>query len=213
MAQPALKLLLAATCWLVSAAAQAITADDIATHLGARLENSPVLRAEFVQTKELAAFKKPVLTRGQLVFARQDGVLWQIEQPLKLTYVLGETRITEIGDDGQVVSRAVNDVPAMAQVGRILRALLGAQLGPLREWFEASAEGNDKQWTLILTPKSPQVGQFIRRITLGGSQFVDTIAIEEKSGDTARIRFRQISEGKTLSKEERSLFDLRPGAR
>lgn len=213
MAKPALNLLLAAACWLVSAAAQAITADDIATRLGARLENSPVLRAEFVQTKELAAFKKPVLTRGQLVFARQDGVLWQIEQPLKLTYVLGETRITEIGDDGQVVSRAVNDVPAMAQVGRILRALLGAQLGPLREWFDANAEGSEKQWTLILTPKSPQVGQFIRRITLGGSQYVDTIAIEEKNGDTARIRFRQISEGKTLSKEERSLFDLRPGAR
>ena len=48
--------------------------DDIATRLGTRLEQAPVLRAEFVQSKEMAAFKKPLITRGRLVFARQQGL-------------------------------------------------------------------------------------------------------------------------------------------
>lgn len=198
---------------LAALSATAAPADDIAARLGARLEQTPVLRAEFVQTKELAAFKKPIVTRGHLVFARRDGVLWQIEQPLKLTYVMTDTRIGEVGDDGQMQMRSVQDVPAMAQVGRILRALLGAQLGPLREWFDATAEGDEKRWTMNLQPKSTQVGQFIRRITLTGGASVETLNIEEAGGDTTRIRFRNTVESKTLSSEERSLFDARTGAR
>lgn len=191
----------------------AAPADDIAAKLSARLEQAPVLRAEFVQTKELAAFKKPVVTKGHFVFARREGVLWQIEQPLKLTYVIQENRIGEIGDDGVMQMRSTQDVPALAQIGRILRSLLGAQLTPLREWFDASAEGDDKRWTMVLTPKSSQVGQVIRRITITGSQYVEGLTIDEASGDNTRIRFRNTVEGKSISTEERSLFEARNGAR
>lgn len=191
----------------------AAPADDIAAKLSARLEQASVLRAEFVQTKELAAFKKPVVTKGHFVFARRDGVLWQIEQPLKLTYVIQENRIGEIGDDGVMQMRSTQDVPALAQIGRILRSLLGAQLAPLREWFDASAEGDDKRWTMVLTPKSAQVGQVIRRITITGSQYVEGLTIDEASGDNTRIRFRNTIEGKAISAEERSLFEARNGAR
>ncbi|HRE17924.1 MAG TPA: outer membrane lipoprotein carrier protein LolA [Rhodocyclaceae bacterium] len=198
---------------LATLSAIAAPADDIAARLGARLEQTPVLRAEFVQTKELAAFKKPIVTRGHLVFARRDGVLWQIEQPLTLTYVMTETRIGEIGEDGQMQMRSVQEVPAMAQVGRILRALLGAQLGPLREWFDATAEGDEKRWTMTLLPKSSQVGQFIRRVTLSGGIAVEALNIEEAGGDTTRIRFRNTIESKSLSNEERTLFEARAGGR
>jgi len=208
-----MRLLIATLLTLIAPLTTAAPVDDIAARLGARLEQTPVLRAEFVQTKELAALKKPVVTRGQLVFARRDGVLWIIEHPLKLTYVMTEQRIGEMGDDGQMQLRSVQEVPAMAQVGRILRALLGAQLGPLREWFDASADVDGQRWTMTLTPKSAQVGQFIRRITLAGTTTVDSLNIEEASGDATRIRFRNTVESKTLSSEEQKLFDQGAGRR
>lgn len=182
-------------------------ANRIAAQLGARLEQVPVLRAEFVQSKQMAAFKKPLQTRGRLVFARQNGVLWQIEQPLKLTYVLQENRMLEIGDDGNVQARTSKDQPGIAQIGRIFRALLGGQTKALADLFDASGSGDaERGWTLTLTPRTPQVAQFIRRIALNGSRYVDSIRIEEAGGDTATIKFRQTGEAAALNDEERKLF-------
>lgn len=185
----------------------AAPADDIATRLGARLEQVPVIRAEFEQRKDMAAFKKPLITRGRLVFARQHGVLWQIEQPLKLTYVLQEGRMVEIGEDGAVQTRTTQDAPAVAQIGRIFRALLGGQAKALAEFFDSTGSGDpDKAWTLTLNPRNPQLGQFIKRITLGGGKHVVSIRIEEANGDTAIIRFKNTAEAKVLSAEEMARF-------
>jgi len=185
----------------------AAPADDIASRLGARLEQVPVLRAEFVQSKTMAAFKKPLVTRGRLVFARQQGVLWQIEQPLKLAYVLQEGRMLEIDDSGVAQARTTQDVPGIAQVGRIFRALLGGQTKALADLFDCTSSGDpERAWTLILVPRTPQVAQFIQRITLSGGRHVDSIRIEEAGGDTATIRFRQTSEAMELTAAERNLF-------
>lgn len=182
-------------------------ANRIAAQLGARLEQVLVLRAEFVQSKQMAAFKKPLQTRGRLVFAREQGVLWQIEQPLKLTYVLQENRMLEIGDDGSVQVRASKDQPGIAQIGRIFRALLGGQTKALSDLFDASGNGDAEHgWTLTLTPRTPQVAQFIRRIALSGTRHVESIRIEEAGGDAATIRFRQIGEANSLTLAEGLLF-------
>lgn len=191
----------------VAAPAGAEVADRIAAQLGARLEQFPVVRAEFVQSKEMAAFKKPLVTRGRFVFARQQGVLWQIEQPLKLTYVLQEGRMVEIGEDGAAQAKTAQDVPGLAQVGRIFRGLLGGQTKALADLFDSAGIGDPNQaWTLTLSPKNPQVAQFIRRIVLSGGKQVESIRIEEAGGDTATIRFRQTSEGTALTGDERALF-------
>ncbi len=194
-------------CGTALAAPAGDVAERIAARLGARLEQFPVVRADFIQTKEMAAFKKPLVTRGRLVFSRQNGVLWQIEQPLKLTYVLQETRMVEIGDDGTAQVRTAQDVPGIAQVGRIFRGLLGGQTKALGDLFDSTGSGDaERAWTLILTPRNPQVAQFIRRITLTGGKQVDSIRVEEASGDTATMRFQHTSEATAISAEEGSLF-------
>lgn len=185
-------------------------ADNIAAHLGARLEQAPVVRAEFVQTKEMAAFKKPLITRGRLIFAKQQGVLWQIEQPLKLAYVLQDTRMVEIGEDGVAQIKTTQDVPGLAQVGRIFRALLGGQTKALADLFDSTGSGNpDRAWIMTLTPRNPQVAQFIKRISLAGGQHVDSIRIEEANGDSATIRFKNTVEAKALTAEELARFTVK----
>lgn len=202
--------LIAALLLAVSAAAGAApSADDLAARLNQRLEQKPVLRADFVQEKQMAAFKKPLVTKGRLAFVRGQGVVWKIESPLKLTYVLTDERIVEIGEDGQPQVRTAQDVPGLAQVGKVFRALLGAQTGALKDLFAIAPEGSAEAWRLALTPKAGPVGQFMRRIDLAGGRHVDRIRIEEGNGDTTTISFRNTSEDDTPSAEERTLFGSR----
>ena len=109
-------------------------ADDLAAQIAARIEQHPVLRASFEQEKQMAALKRPLLTAGKLTLSRQHGVLWQIERPYRMSYVLAETRIVEIDAAGQRRERGGKEVPGLAQVGRVFRAMLGGKLS------EASAE-------------------------------------------------------------------------
>ncbi|RZI43908.1 outer membrane lipoprotein carrier protein LolA [Herbaspirillum sp. HC18] len=185
------------------------SAADLSNHFSKRLEQHPVLRADFVQEKQMAAFKKPLVTRGRLVFVRGEGVIWQIESPLKLIYVLGDDRIVEIGEDGKANVRSAKDVPGIAHVGRIFRALLGAQTNAIADGFTAQADGSMDAWRITLAPRPGPVGQFIRQIQLSGTRYVDRVVIDEPSGDKAVIVFRNTSEHESPSAEERRLFGVR----
>ena len=189
---------------------QAAPADDIASRLNARLEKTPVIRADFEQAKTMAAFKTPLLTRGRLVFTAQQGVLWQIDKPLKLTYVLQEDRIVEIDEDGAIQVRTSKDLPGMAQVGRIFRGLLGGQTQALGDLFDSRSSGDpERAWSLVLTPRNAQVGQFIGRIELTGGRHLESIRITEASGDSSTIRFSRTQEAGALSPEEQKLLSAK----
>jgi len=183
--------------------------------IGAQLEQHAVIRAEFTQRKQMAAMKRPLLTSGRLVLSRQHGVLWQIEQPLRISYVLGEERIVEIGADGARRERGVRDVPGLAQVSRVFRAMLGADSAALREQFDAAAHGDPAQWEIILTPRNAQLAQFLTRLQLSGGRFVSDISIVEAGGDTTQINFHHTQGSNALSDTELQLFgvDQTPSAK
>ena len=181
---------------------------DTLARIGAQLEQHAVIRAEFTQHKQMAAMKRPLVTSGRLVFSRQHGVLWQIEQPLRISYVLGEERIVEIGADGVRRERGVRDVPGLAQVGRVFRAMLGANSAALREQFEATVHGDPAQWEIILTPRNAQLAQFLTRLQLSGGRFVSDISIAEAGGDTTQINFRHTQGANALSEAELQHFGV-----
>lgn len=179
---------------------------DALSELSSRIEQYPVVRAEFVQTKRMAAMKRPLVTSGRLTFSRKQGVLWQIEQPYRMSYVLGETRIVEIGSDGARRVRETRDVPGLAQVGRVFHAMLGANPAALREYFDVAVQGDAARWTVELKPRQAQLAQFLTGLQLSGGRFVEEIRIGETGGDSTQIRFRNSQSADALTEAEAQLF-------
>lgn len=163
--------------------------DALLAQIGQQIEQHKVVRANFSQKKQMAALKRPLLTEGKLVYSSAHGVLWQIEKPYKVAYLLGEDSIIEIAADGSRKQRGTRDIPGLAQVGRVFRAMLGANTSAMQSHFAAEASGKLAQWQIVLRPKQPQIQQFISQLTLSGGQFVETISIDEASGDLTQIRF------------------------
>jgi hypothetical protein len=181
-------------------------AADVLNQIGAQIEQFQVVRAEFVQTKQMAALKRPLVTSGHLTFSRQHGVLWQIEKPYRVSYVLGETKIVEIGGDGARRVRETRDVPGLAQVGRVFRAMLGANSDTLREYFDVAAQGTPAQWSIALTPRQSQLARFLSGMQLTGGRFVEEIRISEAGGDDTRIRLSNSQGVAALNDAEATLF-------
>lgn len=164
-------------------------APDLLAQIGAQLEQHAVVRAKFVQTRQMVALKRPVVSRGRMVFSRRDGVVWLVEGPLKVGYWLSEQRVVEVTADGVRREQNMSDNPAMAQVGRLMRAMLGAQVEALREPFEIKAQGALNQWDIELMPRQTQLAQYIKALRISGGRYIDTLRIEERSGDVTTIRF------------------------
>ncbi len=185
------------------------TTAELATRMAQRIEQAPVLRADFTQEKQMAAFRKPLQTRGQLTFASGQGVIWQIEAPLKVAYVLGEDRIVEIGEDGVAQVRTARDIPGLAQVGVLFRSLLSARVDALAELFTVTLEGTLDAWRLTLIPKPGPVAQSMREVRMNGGRHVERIRIEEANGDTVILVFHNFREDRALVPAERERFGLR----
>ncbi len=183
--------------------------DELTIRMSQRLGQASVLRAEFVQEKTMAAFKRPLQTRGRFVFARGHGVIWMIETPFKLTYVLAADRIVEIGEDNVPQVRTARDVPGLGQIASIFRALLDAQIDALSETFMVRPEGTLDAWRLTLTPKQGPLTQVIHEIRMSGGLHVDRVRIDEANGDNTIFVFRNTTEDRALTPVERTRFELR----
>lgn len=174
--------------------------------LQARLAAFETVRADFVQHKEIAAMKRPLVSSGRVLISREHGVWWQIEQPLRIGYVLQADRIVEIAADGTRRTRSAQDQPGLGQVARIFRALLNAQNDALAEYFEVRSVPAAKGWAVELKPRQPQLAQHLQSIQLSGDTFVESIRIDEASGDRSLIEFKNSRGGAKPEPAEAQVF-------
>lgn len=179
----------------------AATAEEpLLAQIAAGLGRPTVLRAQFNQTKTVAALTRPLETSGQLVYARQRGILWKIEHPYRATYVLDEAGVAELDASGAVTASR-GQAPSWQHVSRIFRALFAADLQTLDQYFIATAHGDAKHWQIALMPR-PALKPVFQEVQVRGGRFVDQVSFHETNGDTMVIRFHDIREAATLESNE-----------
>jgi hypothetical protein len=192
--------------FLLCFAAALPAADDPLAGIQQRLEKHAVVRAEFVQMRTMKDLQRPQLSRGRLVAWNAGGVIWQIEQPFRATYVLRDQRTIEIDADGARSERSAADDRGAARIGRVLRAVLKGDTKTLEDWFEARPRLEGERWSLTLVPKNGSLSYFVKSIQLYGGDFVEGVRILEENGDATHMQFRNPHAADAPSEDERKLL-------
>jgi hypothetical protein len=202
-----LKVLLAA-CLALAPVAFAAPADEGVRLVHERLKIAPVLKGEFEQAKALKGFRNPLVSRGEFLVARGQGVWWHTRQPFESTLVVTKTRLFTRNADG-----SANDLvdaqgePGAKQVNELVFALLAADLDALADRFTIVAQPvGANGWTLVLTPRDANLAKFLVRATLTGERDVQAVRIEEARGDTTQIRFSKQVPSAALTSDEAARF-------
>ena len=196
-------LILAVLCSFIGTAH---AADDSFASIQLRLDKHVVVRADFLQMRTMAELARPQLSRGKLVAWNAGGVIWQIEQPFKTTYVLRDERTIEIAADGRRSERAASEDRGAARIGRVLRAVLKGDTQAMREWFEIKPTLDGQRWSLTLVPRNGPLGYYVKSIQLYGGEFVEGVRIVEENGDATHMQFRNSHAADAPSDEERRLL-------
>lgn len=187
-------------------AAAALGADTLG-EIRIRLNAHPVVRAEFTQTRRIAALEKPLVTQGRFLVSRGEGVAWQIEHPYRSSYVLKQDSILEVAADGTRTVRGERDAGAAARINQLVRAATAGDDEAFTNWFQVQASLEGTRWRIALIPKQQQIAQYVRRVDVAGSEFVEEVEIESSNGDQTRLAFRNHRQG-PLSADERRLFQI-----
>ena len=107
---------------LVSPLVSAVTLDE----LQQRFTGQPVVRAHFEQVRTIKDMPQPLRSQGEMLIARDSGLLWDQKAPFPMTLLLDDKRMVQAinGQPPQTVTADNN--PQMFQFNHLLRALFQA---------------------------------------------------------------------------------------
>lgn len=163
--------------------------DALLQEISQQLAKQTHLQVDFIQTKEMAALKKPLVMKGALLYSKADGVIWQLNSPYRVRYEFNGQSVVETNAAGERRERRAEDTPAIAQISNIFKAILSADHALLAQHFTIGATGSIRQWEMHLTPKSAYLRKAMTEIVMTGNQSVDGVKIYEANGDHTDIRF------------------------
>ena len=198
---------IALAAWLAVPALAAPNADALKL-VHERLKIAPVLQGEFEQVKTLKGFRNPLVSHGQFLVARGQGVWWHTQQPFESTLVVTKTRLFTRNADGSAANLLDSQAqPGLQQVNELIFSLLAADLDALGDRFDVVAQPvGAAGWTLTLTPRDANLAKFLVRATLSGERDVQAVRIEEARGDATQIRFSHQAPAAALTVDEAARF-------
>ncbi|MGI2072732.1 outer membrane lipoprotein carrier protein LolA [Shewanella baltica] len=189
--------------------------------LSQKLNLGETVRGHFVQSRQLKVLKKPLISQGQFIFDKEQGLIWQQIKPFESLLILKDKQLIQRDSQGRVqVSKADASASAAAMgdlLPSLVRAMLGGDISGLSENFElhfliTDRLSPDGQWQLGLTPKDPLMKKAIANMVLEGSDVLQSLVLLSAAPnvtpqDMTRIDFSALSQG-TLSEAELAQYAL-----
>ena len=174
----------------------------------AQLGAMPVVRAQFEQQKKLASLNKTYVSKGTVLFSKNQGVLWQIQSPVKADLVVTPRKLVQKTQrtSSQI---EVDKTPYGSVATMFLQLMSGNEAALAKNFNVVSANYSPTQWNVSLTPKSSLFKKLFVQVDAQGQRYVDRITILEQANNRTIIRFsQQMAQPQTLTAAENALFQL-----
>ena len=183
-------------------------AADLVADVRTRLAQPAVLRGEFEQSKQVQGFKKPLMSRGDFLVAKDRGVVWRTREPFAGVLKLTPNEIVATQGNDVAFRLSATTEPTVRVINGLLFALLNGDVAALDAQFKLEGSVQAKTWTLNLVPKQAAFAKILAHVELSGDQYVRRVVLDEANGDRTTIAFRaQVVEPAKLTADEAARFE------
>ena len=152
-----------------------------------------VVRASFVQTKQIKSFDKPLVSEGKILAVKNKGVVWILQNPVYIKKV--------IPFDENNASRSFYSMIA---------SFFSGDFSVLQKRFECELTKKPDLWTMKITPKSAAMKKNFKYVSISGSTDGKFQEVSILSADESFVHINFVCEIPTnqfLSKDEETLFE------
>ncbi len=175
------RLLAAASLLLISATAQAFDLQQLAQ----QLSQPAVVRGDFIQEKHLRALPQPLTSLGRFVLARDHGLLWLLQEPIRQDYRITREGIAKRSERNWL---AIDPKGSSARQNQLFLAVLSGDTLALQRDFELTLSGEPSAWRLLLVPRGALLKQVFEAIEIEGGGTVAQVELREAQGDRTVLR-------------------------
>lgn len=183
-------------CWLSPVGADNATFIDQLHQAYAKVL---YFEADFIQEKQIKHLSKPLISKGKIIFAKQQGMIWEVTEPVWVRTKIQDNQIFKTTQYYQ--NKKVNDVQ-MKAVAQILTELLSSQLDRVESQFDISdlnLEQQNGMWQVKLTPQVMMLKKSLSSLEITGQlangsdqQGINQITIFDKSDNQTQITFESV---------------------
>jgi hypothetical protein len=165
--------------------------------------------ARFVETRESALLRSPLVLQGTLEYRRPDRIVKQVLSPYDERVTLEGGRLTlENRTSNRKKSVAVSGAPGISALIESIRATRAGDLAALQRHYALQVEGGREQWTLTLKPLDAQVAAYVSLIALSGSGArIGRVTVEEAGGDRSVMEIEEQGDRAPSGRNTRPLPD------
>ena len=176
----------AACTFAAGALAQAMTVDALQRLLKTAPGGSVIA---FEETRESPWLAAPVLSKGVMKSGAQ-GLEKSVEQPRRETWRILPDRVQHMAPGASAPSELMfSAAPGVALLAGTLRRVVAGDLESLAQDYHLQPAGDERQWTLQLTPRRPEVARVVSRVELQGEGArLRVISIDEPRGERTTTR-------------------------
>lgn len=124
----------------------------------------------FTEVRYSKLLDQPLIVKGQLEYHEDGTLVRAVKVPFQeRTEIRGETvSVARVGKSPRKFS--LKRAPELRSMLGGFSAVLGGERAELEKDFDIGVTGELAAWELALTPKSPEVGKYVRNIVIEGAQ-------------------------------------------
>lgn len=174
-----------ALAWAGMAAAQPISVAG----LQRLLQEAPKRELRFHETRESPWLSAPIESSGSM---KSSATMLEknVEQPRRETWRILADRMQLIAPGATTVKQLMfGDAPAVAALANALRQVMAGDLQALDKNFRLVSGGDERLWTLQLTPRRQDIARSLKQLDLQGTgALLQVIVILESQGERTTTR-------------------------
>ena len=157
----------------------------------AELAAAQVLTGRFVQRRYLAGLDRPLVSQGDFLLARGQGVLWRTVSPFASEFVLSASGMT-LRDGASATHVSSSERPALRTALEVFFALFALDVARLAESFELFGRNEGDHWQVGLRPRDSGLARVFDQAVISGAHAVERIELSSAAGDRTEIELAGI---------------------
>jgi len=157
------------------------------------LSKDSIVRATFVQTKEMKSLENPLVSTGKLLVVRDIGIIWLMETPTQM-----KKFIPLVEED---MTKSEHSMIAPFFTG---------MFSALEKRFFTELTKQEHSWSLTIIPKSSALKRRLQSISIKSkydNKFQEVIILSSDGNSLTILFTSEIPTAQILTKDEEKLFE------
>lgn len=185
--------------------------DTVFQNIEDHLRKKTIVRADFLQQKEVKALNKLLKSKGNLVFSQEHGIIWKTIFPVESMIIMTSKGKYFFNESIEKSENRDNKNNMPSRSIKAFLSLFSGNFKKLEKMFSLYFTHDlRRNWTLGLVPQKKSTSEIIDRMIIRGnnSGFITSFILIGKNRGKTIIRFKNLKDyPDTLSYEELSCFE------